>query len=112
MTTPTPSSTAKAPASANNGAGEGGPLSYAMPDFVEDVNWCERLILPDDLSTADWPAWSAAMLRRVQLATTARQIADLSGMNSAGLRQCPARYRMRIAQAMADAAACTADQTL
>lgn len=86
------------------------PSAYSMPDFVEDVDYADPLFLPDDFQQADWKAWAAAMLRRIQLATTARQLAELTTANAVGMKWCPWKPRAEIGRALTDAYLITADQ--
>lgn len=72
-------------------AEEVGP--YSLPEFVEDVDWSERLFLPEDLNATDWRGWAEAFERRVDLATSDGQLAMLEAENGAGLKACPFRYR-------------------
>ena len=81
-----------------------------MPDYVEDVDYSEILFLPDDLQAADWKAWGAAMLRRIALATTAGQLADLTAANAIGLKWCAWQQRAQIGKALNDAYQVTFDQ--
>lgn len=83
---------------------------YAMPDYVEDVDYAEALFLPADLQEADWKGWSAAILRRIQLATTAHQLAALTTANGVGLKWCPWKQRAEIGKALHDAQQVTFDQ--
>lgn len=66
---------------------------YSLPEYVEDVDWSERLFLPEDLTTTDWRGWAEAFERRVDLATSDSQLAMLEAENGAGLKACPFRYR-------------------
>ncbi len=86
------------------------PSLYFMPDFVEDVDYGEPLFLPEDFQQADWKAWAAAMLRRIQLATTAGQLAELTTANAVGMKWCPWKPRAEIGRALTDAYLITADQ--
>lgn len=73
---------------------------YTMPDFVEDVDYAAALFLPEDLTQADWPSWSEALLRRIRLAVNARQLADLERANNAGIEQAPQRIRAKLGRAL------------
>ena len=75
-------------------AEEVGP--YSLPEYVEDVDWSERLVLPEDLTTTDWRGWAEAFERRVDLATTEGQIAMLEAENGLGLKACPFNFRRAI----------------
>jgi len=86
------------------------PCTYSMPAFVEDVDFSERLFLPDDLQSADWKGWSRAVLSRIALATTASQLADLTTANTNGLKWCPTNHRAEIGRALSDAYQITHDQ--
>lgn len=66
---------------------------YSLPEYVEDIDWSERLFLPEDLNATDWRGWSDAFARRVDLATSDGQIAMLEAENGAGLKACPSGYR-------------------
>lgn len=81
-------------------ASEVAPI-YSMPDFVEDVDYAAALYLPEDLSTADWPAWSEALLRRIRLAVNAEQLAELQRSNKIGMEQAPARLLAKLGRALA-----------
>jgi hypothetical protein len=69
---------------------------YSLPEYVEDIDWSERLFLPEDLTTTDWRGWSEAFERRVDLATTEGQIAMLEAENGLGLKACPFNFRRAI----------------
>ncbi|MFC5372960.1 hypothetical protein ACFPIF_10370 [Brevundimonas faecalis] len=69
---------------------------YSLPQFVEDVDFSERLFLPDDLNATDWKAWAEAIQRRVNLATSSDQLELLEGENQTGLRACPQGLRAAI----------------
>lgn len=84
--------------------------AYALPGFVEDVDYTETLTLPEDVTTTDWKAWSEAVLCRIRLATTAGQLAAMEAANAAGLRLCPFRFRTPIGKALNDAYLVTQDQ--
>ncbi len=75
-------------------AEEVGP--YSLPEYVEDVDWSERLFLPEDLNATDWRGWAEAFERRVDLATTEGQIALLEAENALGLKACPFNFRRAI----------------
>lgn len=64
---------------------------YAMPEFVEDVDWHERLALAEPPSMTNWEAWTKAMMRRIRLAVTARQLASLEAANTIGMQVVPRR---------------------
>ncbi len=66
---------------------------YSLPEYVEDVDWSERLFLPEDLTATDWRGWSEAFERRVDLATSDSQLAMLEAENGLGLKACPFRFR-------------------
>ncbi len=66
---------------------------YSLPEYVEDVDWSERLFLPEDLNATDWRGWAEAFERRVDLATSDSQLAMLEAENGVGLKACPFRYR-------------------
>ena len=66
---------------------------YSLPEYVEDVDWSERLFLPEDLTATDWRGWAEAFERRVDLATSDSQLAMLEAENGLGLKACPFRYR-------------------
>lgn len=91
-------------------ANDAAPGPYTMPDYVEDVDYTEILFLPDDLQAADWKAWSAAVLRRIKLATTASQLAALTSANAIGLKWCTWQQRAEIGKALNDAYQVTFDQ--
>lgn len=69
---------------------------YSLPEYVEDVDWSERLFLPEDLTATDWRGWAEAFERRVDLATTEWQIAMLEVENGLGLKACPFNFRRAI----------------
>lgn len=69
---------------------------YSLPEYVEDVDWSERLFLPEDLNATDWRGWAEAFERRVDLATTEGQIALLEVENALGLKACPFNFRRAI----------------
>lgn len=69
---------------------------YSLPEYVEDVDWSERLFLPEDLTATDWRGWAEAFERRVDLATTEGQIAMLEVENGLGLKACPFNFRRAI----------------
>ena len=83
---------------------------YSLPDFVEDVDYAERLALAEDPAETDWKAWSAAIVRRITLATTAGQLASLEAANAIGLKLCPYQNRAGIAKALREAHEVTFDQ--
>ena len=91
-------------------ANDATPSPYTMPDYVEDVDYAEPLFLPDDFQLADWKAWAAAMLRRIHLATTAKQLADLTDVNAIGMKWCTWKHCAVIALALTDAYQITHDQ--
>lgn len=66
---------------------------YSLPEYVEDIDWSERLFLPEDLTATDWRGWAEAFERRVDLATSDSQLAMLEAENALGLKACPFRYR-------------------
>lgn len=66
---------------------------YSLPEYVEDVDWTERLFVPEDVAATDWKGWAEAFERRVDLATSSTQIAQLEETNAVALRLCPGRYR-------------------
>lgn len=66
---------------------------YSLPEYVEDVDWTERLFVPEDITTTDWKGWAEAFERRVDLATSSVQLIQLEETNSAALRLCPGRFR-------------------
>lgn len=66
---------------------------YSLPDYVEDVDWAERLFVPEDITTTDWKGWAEAFERRVDLATSSVQLVQLEETNIAALRLCPGRFR-------------------
>lgn len=69
---------------------------YSLPEYVEDVDWSERLFLPEDLTVTDWRGWAEAFERRVDLATTEGQLAMLEAENALGLKACPFNFRRAI----------------
>lgn len=75
--------------------------AYSLPDFVEDVDWSERLFIPEDIATTDWKGWGAAMLRRIRLATTTEQLHQLTTVNEAATRMAPGGVRAQIGRALA-----------
>lgn len=77
--------------------------TYAMPNFVEDVDYDERLLVAEDPTQTDWKAWAAAMVRRVKLATTAGQLAALETANAVGMKLCPWRLGGDVVKALRDA---------
>ena len=85
---------------------------YSMPEFVEDVDWSEVLHLADPVDTTDWKGWAAAVERRIRLATTGAQLADMQTANAAGFKACPPRYRVQIGQRILTAYQETAGQDL
>lgn len=70
---------------------------YTYPDFIEDVDWSERLYVPDDVAKTDWSAWTAALLCRIELAQSSNEIARFHAANDATLKAAPAPERRRIA---------------
>ncbi|HAL07217.1 MAG TPA: hypothetical protein DCP26_07675, partial [Brevundimonas sp.] len=66
---------------------------YSLPDYVEDVDWTERLFVPEDVAETDWKSWAQAFERRVDLATSSVQLALLEETNILALRLCPGRFR-------------------
>lgn len=84
--------------------------AYTMPAFVEDVDYSDRLTLADKPEDTDWKAWAAAITCRVDLATTASQLAALESANDIGLKLCPGRFRQPISKALRDAYEVTQDQ--
>lgn len=83
---------------------------YSLPEFVEDVDYGEVLFVAVDPVETDWKAWTAAMVRRVNLATTASQLSQLMSANAAGAKQCPRREMASVARALSDAYVITQDQ--
>jgi hypothetical protein len=83
---------------------------YAMPEFVEDVDFSERLFIAVDPAETDWRAWAAAMVRRVNLATTASQISQLMAANATGAKICPRAAVGDLGKALAAAYVITQDQ--
>lgn len=83
---------------------------YTMPDYVEDVDYAEVLTLAEEAITTDWRAWSVAVIRRIELATTAEQVATLQDANRPGLHLCPARFRVTVGRALNDAWVILQDQ--
>jgi hypothetical protein len=83
---------------------------YAMPDYVEDVDFTEALLLGVEPAETDWRSWCAAMVRRVNLATTASQIAQLVAANATGMGLCPRREIVSLGKALSDAYVITQDQ--
>ncbi|PZT99871.1 MAG: hypothetical protein DI624_04145 [Brevundimonas sp.] len=84
--------------------------AYAMPEFVEDVDYSERLPLSDPMSLDDWKAWAAAMSRRVELAQDSLQLAALSAANDYGMKFCPPQLMATVRKALNDAYAVTYNQ--
>ena len=101
-------------ARAEEGRGDAAPASvlpaYQMPSFVEDVDYAETLTLADDIMATDWKAWASAIVRRIELATTAHQIAALQDANAVGFKVCPNRFRVTVGKALNDAWLITQDQ--
>lgn len=85
--------------------------AYVLPEYVEDVDFSERLPIPEDVAAVDWKAWSAAMERRVSLARSSRQVAALLAANDNALKACPFRFRADLGKAINDAFTVTFDQT-
>jgi len=83
---------------------------YALPGFVEDIDYAETLALAEDIGATDWKSWSASVVRRIELATTASQVAALQEANTIGLKLCPGRYRVAVGKALNDAWLITQDQ--
>lgn len=85
---------------------------YAMPEYVEDVVFSEALFIAVEPAETDWKAWTAAMVRRVNLATTASQIASLMAANADGAKLCPRGEMVSLGKALADAYVITQDQAV
>lgn len=83
---------------------------YSLPEYVEDVDWTERLFVPEDVAATDWKGWAEAFERRVDLATSSTQIAQLEETNAAALRLCPGRYRAPLGRKLHARYIETADQ--
>lgn len=83
---------------------------YSMPEYVEDVDWTERLFVPEDIATTDWKGWAEAFECRVDLATSSTQIAQLEETNAVALRLCPGRYRAPLGRKLHARYIETADQ--
>lgn len=83
---------------------------YAMPKYVEDIDWIERLFVPEDLGAMDWKCWAAAFERRVDLATSSTQLAQLEETNIVALRLCPGRFRAPLGRKLHARYIETADQ--
>ena len=83
---------------------------YALPEFVEDVDYSEALFIAVEPAETDWKAWVAAMVRRVKLATTAGQLESLLSANATGSRLCPRREMASLGVALSDAYLITQDQ--
>ena len=83
---------------------------YAMPEYVEDIDWIERLFVPEDLGAMDWKGWAAAFERRVDLATSSTQLAQLEETNIVALRLCPGRFRAPLGRKLHARYIETADQ--
>ena len=86
--------------------------AYTMPEFVEDVEFGDVLPLADEVITTDWRDWSLAVIRRIELATTAEQVAALQDANRNGLHLCPARFRVTVGKALNDAWLILQDQVV
>lgn len=83
---------------------------YSLPDYVEDIDWIERLFVPEDLGAMDWKGWAAAFERRVDLATSSTQLAQLEETNVVALRLCPGRFRAPLGRKLHARYIETADQ--
>lgn len=83
---------------------------YTLPEFVEDVDYTEALFVAEEAAETDWRAWAGAMVRRVNLATTERQITALLAANVIGTKLCPRREMAGLARALSDAYVITQDQ--
>lgn len=83
---------------------------YSLPEYVEDVDWTERLFLPEDVGATDWKGWAEAFERRVDLATSSTQLAVLEETNAAALRLCPGRFRAPLGRKLHARYIETADQ--
>ena len=83
---------------------------YTLPEFVEDVDYGEALFIAEEPAENDWRAWAGAMVRRVNLATTAGQITQLMAANIVGTKLCPRREMAGLACALSDAYVITQDQ--
>jgi hypothetical protein len=83
---------------------------YSMPEFVEDVDFGERLFIAVDPAETNWKAWAAAMVRRVNLATTASQISQMMAANAIGAKVCPRAAAGDLGKALAAAYVITQDQ--
>lgn len=83
---------------------------YSLPEYVEDVDWTERLFVPEDVATTDWKGWAEAFECRVDLATSSTQIAQLEETNTVALRLCPGRYRAPLGRKLHARYIETADQ--
>jgi len=83
---------------------------YSLPEFVEDVDFSEVLFIAVEPAETDWRGWAAAMVRRVNLATTASQIAELMTANATGAKLCPRREMGGLSKALSDAYVITQDQ--
>lgn len=94
---------------AANPANDTAPV-YSLPEFVEDVDFGAALFVAVEPSETDWKAWAAAMVRRVNLATTAAQITTLMTANAAGTRLCPRPVMGGLSKALSDAYVITQDQ--
>lgn len=87
---------------------EAGP--YSLPEYVEDVDWTERLFVPEDVNTTDWKGWAEAFERRVDLASSSTQLAMLEETNITALRLCPGRFRAPLGRKLHARYIETADQ--
>lgn len=83
---------------------------YSLPEYVEDVDWTERLFVPEDVNATDWKGWAEAFERRVDLATSSTQIAQLEETNAVALRLCPGRFRAPLGRKLHARYIETADQ--
>lgn len=84
--------------------------AYAMPDFVEDVDYSESLPLADPMTLDAWKGWAAAMSRRVDLAQDSLQLASLVAANDYGMKFCPPQLLTTVLKALSDAYAVTFNQ--
>lgn len=91
-------------------ANDPAPSLYTMPEFVEDVDYSERLALADPLTLEAWKGWAGAMTRRVELAQDSLQLAALIAANDYGMKFCPPQLLTTVRKALSDAYTVTYNQ--
>ena len=84
--------------------------AYTLPDYVEDVDYSERLALADPMTLDAWRGWAGAMTRRVELAQDSLQLAALIAANDYGMKFCPPQLLTTVRKALSDAYTVTYNQ--